>query len=396
VIASDPEGYVPNIQSFSFQVQQDIGWNTVFSVGYAGTLSRHNQELLNLNYSPYGELFTKAAQDPSRYAGGVVPDCDPSITQVYKDAGVCFDGSKALAADFLRRYPGYNTIGLRTLGGSSNYHSLQATVNRRFSRSFSFGLAYTYSKAMGTANAYNEFINPVCSRCADYRRLAFDRTHVMVINYDWHLPSLRNGNWLVKGVVNGWQITGITQFISGQPEDVNAGIANIALNQRLGGSWTEATRGYFTSDPNESKEREKYYNWETIRLPSVKEALAAKGAYPRNFVSRPGINVTDLSFFKNFPLGGDSARNIQLRVEMFNVFNHAQFNDMNRTVTFNITTSLSNFYERQQANAAYVQNVRGSTLSGNPRLGNGVGEVNNLHTAVSGYRIIQLAVKIFF
>jgi hypothetical protein len=270
-------------------------------------------------------------------------------------------------------------------------------MNRRFSSSVSFGMAYTYSKAMGTANAYGDFINPVCSRCADYRRLAFDRTHVMVINYDWHLPSLKDGNWLFKGIVNGWQITGITQFLSGQPEDVNAGVANISLNQRIGGSWTEATRGYFTSNPNESKERDKYFNWESIRLPTVKEALAAKGAYPRNFLSRPGINVTDLSFFKNFPLGGDSARNLQLRVEMFNVFNQAQFSDMNRNVTFNITQpSLSNYLDRLQANPAYVQNVRGSTLSGNPRLGNGVGEVNNLHTAVSGNRIIQLAVKLFF
>ncbi len=396
VLAADPEGYVPNIQSFSLQVQHDLGWNTVLGVGYSGTLSRHNQELLNLNFSPYGELFTKAAQDPSRYAGGVVPDCDTSIAQVYKDAGVCFDGSKALAAGFLKKYPGYDQIGYRTLGGSSNYHSLQVTLNRKFASSVSYGMAYTYSKAMGTANAYNEFINPVCSRCADYRRLAFDRTHVMVINYDWRIPGLKDANWLIKGVVNGWQITGITQFISGQPEDVGAGIPNISLNQRLGGSWTEATRGYFNGDPNASKDLEKYFNWETTRLPNVKEALAAKGAYPRNYLSRPGINVTDLSFFKNFPLGGDSARNLQLRVEMFNVFNHAQFSDMNRTVTFNIATSLADFYGKEQATSAIIQNVRGSTLSGNPRLGNGVGEANALHGAVSANRVIQLAVKIFF
>lgn len=396
VIAADREGYLPNIQSFSLQVQQDMGLNMVLGVGYSGTLSRHNQELLNLNYSPYGELFTKAAQDPSRFAGGVVPDCDTSIAQVYKDAGVCFDGSKALASQFLKRYPGYDTIGYRTMGGSSNYHSLQVTLNRKFAKSINYGLAYTYSKAMGTANAYGDFINPVCSRCADYRRLAFDRTHVMVINYDWRLPGLKDANWLLKGVVNGWQVTGITQFLSGQPEDVSAGIVNLSINQRLGGSWTEATRGYFTADPNQSKDRDKYFNWEAIRLPSVKEALAAKGAYPRNFLSRPGINVTDLSFFKNFPLGGDSDRSLQLRVEMFNVFNHAQFSDMNRGVTFNMAATLADFIGKEQAGSTNIQNVRGSTLQGNPRLGNGVGEVNALHGAVSGNRVIQLAVKLFF
>ena len=254
-------------------------------------------------------------------------------------------------------------------------------------------MAYTYSKAMGTANAYGDFINPVCSRCADYRRLAFDRTHIAVINYDWRLPGLKSAHWLVKGVTNGWQITGITQFISGQPEDVSAGINNININQRLGGSWTEASRGYFTSDPNESKDATKYFNWEAIRLPSVAEALAAKGAFPRNFLSRPGINNTDLSVFKNFGLGGDSRRSLQLRVEAFNVFNHAQFSDMNRGVTW---SNFQAYLDGRQATSTNILNVRGSTLSGNPRLGNGVGEFNGLQSSVSGNRIIQLAVKIFF
>lgn len=394
VLAADPSGKIPSTQSWSFGVQQDLGWNTVLSVSYVGSLSLHQQELLNLNYSPYGELFTKAAQDPSKYVGGIVPDEEPGLPQIYKDAGVKFTGQYALAGDFLKKYPGYNTIGYRTFGGSSNYHSLQATVSKRLGQSVNLGMAYTYSKAMGTANAYGDFINPVCSRCADYRRLAFDRTHIMVINYDWRLPGLKDSFWLLKGITNGWQITGITQLISGQPEDVSAGINGISINQRLGGSATEATRGYFTSNPNVSKEREKYFNYETIRLPSVAEALAAKGAYPRNFLSRPGINVTDLSVFKNFGLGGDTERKLQLRVEAFNVFNHAQFSDMNRGVTF---TSFATYLTDRQANSTNIQNVRGTTLATTPQiLGNGVGEVNALSGTVSGNRVIQLAVKIFF
>lgn len=392
VIAADQEGFVPSVQSFSLQVQHDVGWDTVISVGYVGTLSRHQQELLNLNYSPYGELFTKAAQDPAKFAGGIVPDEEPNLPQIYKDAGVKFSGQFALAADFLKKYPGYNTVGLRTFGGSSNYHSLQTTLSKRLGRTFNFGLSYTYSKAMGTANTYTDFINPICSRCADYRRLAFDRTHVAVINYDWRVPGLKNANWLIKGVTNGWQITGITQFLSGQPEDVGAGISNINLGQRLGGTWTEAVRGYFVGDPNASKDRTKYFNWETTRLPSVAEALAAKGAYPRNYLSRPGINVTDLSVFKNFPLKSET-RSIQLRVEMFNVFNHAQFSDMNRSVTW---ANFDAYLAQRQAGSANINNVRGGTLSGNPRLGNGVAEVNALHGAVSANRVIQLAVKIYF
>jgi outer membrane receptor protein involved in Fe transport len=418
VISADQEGFVPSVQSFSLGVQQDIGWNTVLSATYVGTLSRHQQELLNLNYSPYGELFTKAAQDPSKFPGGVVPDEEPGLAQVYKDAGLKFSGTYALAADFLKRYPGYNTVGLRTFGGSSNYHSLQTTLNKRFGSSVNFGMAYTWSKAMGTANTYTDFINPICSRCTNYRRLAFDRTHLMVINYDWRLPGLRDANWLIKGVTNGWQITGITQFVSGSPTQAGIGIPNVNLNQRINGSWTEGLSALFTGDIKRSYDRNRAFNWEGVRLPSVAEALQLKGAYPVAYMDTPGINVTDLSLFKNFPLGKDGERRLQLRLEMFNVFNHPQFSGFSTGVNLNVcgdfndpaagsNTACRGFYTFQKASASSVtlpngstlypvQNVRGTSLAGNPRLGNGLGEYNGLSGTVAGQRIIQLAVKIYF
>src|SRR5262249_49009628 len=56
-------GHVPNVQSFSLQVQHDLGFDTVLSVGYVGTLSRHLPEEIDLNAIPYGALFNTAAQD---------------------------------------------------------------------------------------------------------------------------------------------------------------------------------------------------------------------------------------------------------------------------------------------------------------------------------------------
>ncbi|NOT60647.1 MAG: TonB-dependent receptor [Acidobacteria bacterium] len=421
VISADQKGYIPSVQSFSLQVQQDVGWNTVLSVGYVGTLSRHQQELLNMNFSPYGELFTKAAQDPAKFAGGIVPDEEPGLAQIYRDAGLKFSGTYALAADFLKRYPGYTTVGMRTFGGSSNYHSMQSTLTKRMGNSVNIGMAYTLSKAMGTANTYSDFINPVCSRCANYRRLSYDRTHLMVLNYDWRLPGLRDANPFIKSVTNGWQITGITQFISGSPTQAGVGIPNINLNQRLNGSWTEGSSALFSGDVSRTDNRNDAFNWQNVRLPSVSEALQLKGAYPVAYMDTPGINVTDLSLFKNFPLGKDGDRRIQLRVEAFNIFNRAQFSGFNTGINLNIcgdfnepaatNTSCAGFSTFQKASASAVtrtlangttatvnpvQNIRGTSLAGNPRLGNGVGEYNGLSGTVSGNRIIQLAVKIYF
>ncbi len=310
---------------------------------------------------------------------------------------------------------------MRTFGGSSNYHSMQATLSQRLGRTFNLGVAYTWSKAMGTSNGYTDGINPICSRCADYRVLAFDRQHVAVINYDWRIPGLKDAFWLLKGVTNGWQITGITQFISGSPTAAGVGIPNINLNQRIAGSWTQGVNALFTGDIKRSSDINNAFNWQNVRLPSIAEGVALKGVFPRTYLRNPGINVTDLSLFKNFPLGGgDSNRSIQLRVEAFNVLNRAQFSGFNTGVNLNVcpdfndpaatsNTACRGFNTFQKATASSVvlpngttlypvQNVRGTSLAGNPRLGGGgaVGEYNGTTGTVSGNRIIQLAVKIFF
>src|SRR6266498_3725678 len=406
---ADFGGHVPNVQSFSLQVQHDLGFDTVLSVGYVGTLSRHLPEDINLNAIPYGFLFTKAAQDPSRFAGGV-PNADSSIAQVYKDAGLNFDGSKALPADFLRRYPGYNTIDFKTFGGSSNYHSLQATVQRRFRQGLSLGAAYTWSKALGTASdVEGNFINIICSRCVDYRVRSFDRTHNLVINYLWDLPKLKTNNFLVKGVVNNWQVTGITTFQSGVPTELGFGIPNTDSNQRITGSWTEGPRPVLTGNAQPNVTGGSTQGGSSLDITQLSIPNINPGPQARTLIRRPGNNVTDLAFFKSFPLGGDGQRYIQLRLEMFNAFNHAQFDNINTGLTFNIcsdfktpleagdpTRTCGGYRQLQQGSPQSIRNTRTGVSPATGRLGRAVGEFSGQPDYVSNNRRIQLALKIYF
>jgi len=396
VRGADFGGHVPNVQSFSLQVQHDLGFDTVLSVGYVGTLSRHLPEDINLNAIPYGFLFTKAAQDPSRFANGNVPDADSSIAQVYKDAGLKFDGSKALAADFLRAFPGYNTIDFKTFGGSSNYHSLQATVQRRFKQGLSLGAAYTWSKALGTASdVEGNFINIICSRCFDYRVLSFDRTHNLVINYLYDLPKLKANNRLVKGVANNWQLTGVTTFQSGVPTELGFGIPNTDINQRISGSWTEGPRLILTGDAQTNVNGGATQGGSSIDITKLLLPNINPGPQPRSLIRRPGINVTDLSIFKSFPLGGDGQRYIQLRLEMFNAFNHAQFDNFNTGLTWDIT-DFSQYGAKQLGSPQTIRNTRTGVSPATGRLGRALGEYSGQPDYVSGNRRIQLAAKIYF
>ena len=103
---------------------------------------------------------------------------------------------------------------------------------------------------------------------------------------------------------------------------------------------------------------------------------------------------------------------------MINVFNHPQFSGFSTGVNLNVcgdfndpaagsNTACRGFYTFQKASASSVtlpngstlypvQNVRGTSLAGNPRLGNGLGEYTGLSGTVAGQHIIQLAVKIYF
>ena len=88
------------------------------------------------------------------------------------------------------------------------------------------------------------------------------------------------------------------------------------------------------------------YQWmdpSILALPPVKGSAGFDSA-PRN-IRRPGDNDWDISIFKNIPLWRETTK-LQLRVEMFNAFNHARFNDFNRSAQFNAAGQLVEHSER--------------------------------------------------
>ncbi|HYE75158.1 MAG TPA: hypothetical protein VEF04_17585, partial [Blastocatellia bacterium] len=402
VVGYARDGKVPTIYSLSLGVQRDIGFNTVVDVSYVGTLSRHLFWARELNASPYGFLFTRAAQDPTQFAGGVVPDSDPSIPQVYKDAGFKFDGSKALPANLLRPYQGLAGIRFEENAATSNFNSLQVAVNRRFSKGFTYSLAYTFSKALGVAAGDGSFVNAFNPRTYDYRLLDFDRTHSFVATYVYDIPNLGKklgDNKFVNNLFGGWQISGITSLISGNPFDLGVGIAGINTSQRITGSWTEPPRLRLKGDPTKGPNG-LLINPDAFIIPEI----GSLGQGERTYIRNPGINNTDLSLFKNFFIGDpDKNRKIQLRFEAFNVFNHTQFSGINagtqlavpnRDANGNITGyTTGGAIFNNYSNVVITNNLRVGPVEGsNIPLGQRFGEYNGARDP----RIIQLAAKISF
>ncbi|MBO0859551.1 MAG: TonB-dependent receptor [Chloracidobacterium sp.] len=396
------DGKLPTIYSMSLGVQRDIGFKTVIDVSYVGTLSRHLFWAHELNYTPLGYLFTRAAQDPTMFPNGVVPACDNSIAAAYKQAGLCFDGSKALPANLVRNYPGLAGIRFEENAATSNFNSLQVSVNRRFSHGLNFSLAYTLSKALGTAPGDSSFVNPRDPRLYDYRLMDFDRTHAFVATYVYDFPNLGSRwgkNALTRGLLNGWEISGITSLISGNPLELGVNASGSNANQRITGSWTEPPRFIVNGDPAKGPNG-LLIDPNAFIIP----ALGSIGLGQRTYLRNPGINNTDLSIFKKFPLGDpDKNRYIQLRLEAFNVFNHTQFSGINTGVNLAVPNGVAANGDQLflTGNAIYSQynqviisnNIRGQRASDATKpLGAFFGEYN----AARDPRILQLAVKITF
>jgi hypothetical protein len=395
--AVEPGGQIPTTHNFSLQLQHDVGFDTVISIGYVGSLSAHMPQRRNINYIPLGTLFEKWAQDPTKFTGGVVPDSDSSIPQAYKDKGYKFDGSKALNAVYLRPMPGYGAVNLLEFMGSSNYHSLQVTVNRKFTRSLTYSASYTWGKVMTTANGDTSTVGyPSDIRGYEYRRADFDRRQILTFNWVWNLPKLSpklHDNMIIKQVFDNWEMSGISQWSSGSPWEFGFPSIQPSRSQSITGSPDYAARVLLTGDPTGERSRTQWFDPSVLKLPDIGSA----GYGPRMYMSNPGVNNTDLSIYKNIPLGGDGSRRIQLRFEIFNVANHANFSGVNSGLTWNIASDFSDYYAKQKFDPSYVRNTRTGVnpASATSKLGQALGEVNALY-ASNARRVIQLAAKLYF
>jgi len=386
-------GRIPAIYSFSLGIQREIGFGTAVDVAYVGTLSRHLPQTRNLNAIPYGTTFTREAQDPSRFPGGVVPQVEDNLPAAYRDAGLQFSGANAKRVEFLRPFPGYGNIMYREFAGSSNYNSLQVAVNRRFAERLHFSLSYTWSKTLVTANTDAETTHPFDTRRYDYRLASFDRRHVFGGGFVFDTPKLSRylgDRSLARAVFDDWKISGIAALISGPPVELGVSITGTNAGQRITGSYTEGPRFYLSAPPQPGP------NGLLIDPAAIAiSPIGNVGPWPRQYLRGPGTNNQDIAIFKNFPLANDSEQYLQLRIEMFNAFNHTQFSSINTTTNLSVPNAAGGFTTGNAIFDAYSRVVITNFLrpagSSEP-LGRYFGEYNN---AGSG-RIIQLAIKLHF
>ncbi len=317
--AFSPDGKVATVYSYSFGVQTKLPFQLVLDTAYVGSQARHLLQRLNLNAIPYGATFLPQNQDPTKVAAS------PNAVL----------GNNALSQDFLRQYQGLGNVTQHQMGGTSNYNSLQTSLNRRFSNGFLFGLAYTWSKALTTSSGDGGFFRiDSNNRLANYGLADFHREHTVAINYIYEIPSLFKNKAVMHAVADGWQLSGITTFQSGQPLSPGYSIPGVG-NANLTGSYTEGARLKLIGNPLTGATDSPYNRLNAAAFTEPPVGTIGIDA-PVNYIIRPGIANFDFTLQKSFAI--KERMRLELRADAFNIFNHTQFNGLNSTLNFKSLT----------------------------------------------------------
>jgi hypothetical protein len=307
--AADPGGKIPNVYNYTFGIQTKLPMGTILDVAYVGAQFRHLQDNVNLNYVPFGTAFQPQFQDPT-------------ITS-------SLPGGAALSSQFLRPRIGIGDINLYEAVATGNFNSLQVTANRRVGRLF-VGMNYTWSKNLTTATGDTNFVRPdQYTRLADYGPSGNDRLHNFAINYVYDIPTLYPNNAFAKAALGGWQLSGITAFMSGAPYAITYSVTG-ATQQNFTGSTTENARVGFSGNPNTGSDSPyNRLNGNVVVEPKQGSLGLESGV---NYLRGPGIANYNLSLQKQFSI--KERLRLQLRGDAFNVFNHTQFSGVNSNITF--------------------------------------------------------------
>lgn len=368
IVGAAPNGKVPTIYSYSLGVQHEFGAGTTLDLSYVGTASRHLVRSYDINAIPYGYAFTKAAQDPANYAGGVVPDVQPNLPAEYAAAGFNFDGTLAYGRGSytdapLVPYKGYGQIPYLNWDGTSNYNSLQASFQRRFSKGLTFGLVYTWSKSLTTATGDQDLTDPFNPQL-DYRAASWDRTHVFAANYVWDIPGVTKHfggpHWL-SYITDNYELSGITNIQSGTPVDT-------------GNGWSYE-HGALTGSNMWGAIQ--YYNSFTAQGTPIAPGIGLPWRGTRDILREGGLQTWDMSLFKNIPI--KEHYSLQLRLEAFNAFNHPNF------ATNAYGVSVNGPWQWQPGTPISItQNANFGTPT------------STYGSAPGGFRVVQLGAKFYF
>jgi len=290
---------------YNLQVQRDLGNVGIFSLGYVGSHTEHTTI-----YPAYNVALSPTTTP-------CIPSCDRPDT-------VLQEGANDL-----------------TSNGTSNYNALQANLVRPFIHGFAYTAAFTWSRNLAIGNCgdfYQSCIQDPYHLQNEYGPSGLNVPLIFTLSALYELPFGKNQRWASEGiaaaVLGGWQVNTIISLRSGLPvnllDNANGGDqANVGGGQQ---------RGNIVANPSSGAAHElgDWFNATAFAIP----AAGSYGTASLNALRGPSFKDVDFSVLRTFAV--TERVKFQFRAEMFDLFNHPNYNNPNLTLdggSFNQITS---------------------------------------------------------
>ncbi|MGB3575970.1 MAG: TonB-dependent receptor [Candidatus Sulfotelmatobacter sp.] len=299
---------IPYVQTFNLGVQTSFANNWMLDLGYVGSEGRKFPRLFSFN------------QAATPAFGGYYPACSLG--------GPLFPGFGNLPA------PGLGSL-LMESNSNSNYNSLQATLNKRFSHGLQMLLSYTWSHSIDDysgSDVSDITVTPgdLVNQQRNYGNSDFDRRQRFVASYLYNLPDVyRGGSAFGKKLLDSWSLSGIVTLQSGLPFSIygeDTLFAATTGDLAPGRTVASAIKGGNVAD-----RLNEYFDTSAFVSPS---AFGDFGQLGRNIIRGPKQINTDLSIMKLIPV--TESQRLEFRAEFFNLFNNVNFaNPVNIQSSYN-------------------------------------------------------------
>jgi len=270
----------PYFYNYSLQVEKSLGHSSVFQLGYVGSQGRKLNIMTNINPAATSGSHPFDAQFPN--AGNILQE---------------------------------NSI------GTSNYNAFQATYRLRSWHNLTTQLGYTWSHSLDEISQYRAVVADSLNAKVDYGNSDNDTRHLFTTSISYDVPKAPWAHGWSTYLVNGWQVSSLWNFHTGQPWNVTLPLQNL-IGDPFKSDANFTVNHSFTRDIIQNgKGTGPGVQW--VNPDAFGTATGAFGTLSRNKYYGPGFGSVDLSVFKNIPIR--ERLKIQLRAEMFNLFNRVNF-----------------------------------------------------------------------
>jgi hypothetical protein len=313
-VFTEPYLRSPYTQSINLTIQRQLRQELVVEASYAGKFSTKLEG--HRHWNP-------AVFMPSRRNGSPASPQNVNDRVLYPETlGLINTQSRVLGNDF-----------------RAWYHSLQLSVDRRFSKGLSAQGSYVLSKLIDDVVAPEPGLTPGVANPFNLRqdrgRGNFDRRHVVSISWLWS-PDVRFSNGLATQLFGGWSMSGVHFVQSGAPLNIVMG-TDVAIDgtgqqglqhAQLAPGITHADLTVDHASRNDFVLR--FFNTSAY-VPIAQTPQGTYGNGGRNVISGPASAVTNFALMKDVRVG--EPLRVQLRGEFFNAFNQVNFGAPDRQRT---------------------------------------------------------------